>query len=211
MKKFMLSAATMLLAATTVMAQQQQAAQAGPKPKSQKEVEALQKVQQAANPEDRIKAIDNVLENFADTEYKSILLQMAVESAARRTTIRRFWSTESALCKPIPRATLPCSRCASATVQNTKEFDLDKDQKLAKVQKYANGAIERAENCAISQSANHRAAVGSGKEAADSGSLCGSGRLLAFCRRSTTSLSTTTRRGRSVPQSRDPGSHGRRL
>ncbi|MBV9612802.1 MAG: hypothetical protein JO091_10025, partial [Acidobacteriaceae bacterium] len=58
--------------------------QAGPKPKSQKEVDALQKVQaavQAGNYDAELQAINYVLENFADTEYKNMLLNMAVDAA----------------------------------------------------------------------------------------------------------------------------------
>lgn len=142
MKKLILSAATVLLAATAVMAQQQQAAQAGPKPKSQKEVQALQKVQQATNPEDRIKAIDEVLENFADTEYKPLLLQMAVESARQANDYPKVLVYGDRALQADPKSYTAMLAIASATVQNTKEFDLDKDEKLAKVQKYANGAIE---------------------------------------------------------------------
>ena len=58
------AAATVLLVAIPV------AAAAPPKPKSQKEIEALQKVQaaaQASNWDGEIQAINYALENFADT------------------------------------------------------------------------------------------------------------------------------------------------
>ena len=60
------------------------AQQAQPKPKSQKEVEALQKVQAAAqanNPDAEIQAINYVLENFVDTDYKPMLLSMGMQAA----------------------------------------------------------------------------------------------------------------------------------
>src|SRR5581483_6220611 len=50
------------------------------KPKSQKEVQAITAVQVAATPDDRIKAVENVLTNFADTEFKVPLLQIAVQA-----------------------------------------------------------------------------------------------------------------------------------
>src|SRR5258708_34547034 len=56
-------------------------AQKPPQPKSQKEVEALQAIQKAAGPDAQLKAIDNVLENFADTDYKLMLLQMGMQIA----------------------------------------------------------------------------------------------------------------------------------
>ena len=67
-------------------------APAQPKPKSQKEVDALKKVQtdaQAGNLDQEITDINYVLETFADTEYKEMLLSMAMEAANVRTTTAR--------------------------------------------------------------------------------------------------------------------------
>src|SRR5690349_12343692 len=49
------------------------------KPKSQKEVDALRAIQAATTPDEQIKAIENVLTNFADTEFKVVLLQTAMQ------------------------------------------------------------------------------------------------------------------------------------
>jgi hypothetical protein len=54
------------------------------KPKSQKELQAITAVQVAATPDARIQAIENVLTNFADTEFKVPLLQMAVQSEEQK-------------------------------------------------------------------------------------------------------------------------------
>src|SRR5947209_3381452 len=57
------------------------------KPKSQKELEALQKVQaaaQAQNYDEELKAINYTLENFADTDYKNMLLTMGMEAAQNK-------------------------------------------------------------------------------------------------------------------------------
>src|SRR5947209_14117193 len=56
-------------------------AQKPPQPKSQKEIDALKAIQAATTPDAQLKAIDNVLENFADTEYKLMLLQMGMQIA----------------------------------------------------------------------------------------------------------------------------------
>src|SRR3954467_12122201 len=56
----------------------------GPQPKSQKERDALMKVQTAAqanNPDELLKSIDYVLENFDNTDYKPMLLTMGMEAA----------------------------------------------------------------------------------------------------------------------------------
>jgi len=51
--------------------------QAQPKPKSQKEVEAIQAIFNAQDPDSRIAAAEKLLTNFADTEFKAIALQVA--------------------------------------------------------------------------------------------------------------------------------------
>ncbi len=140
MKRFLLSTSALLLMAAAAVAQQ--AAPAGPKPKSQKEVDALQKVQQATDPEERIKAIDAVLENFADTEYKVLLLQMAVQSAQQANDYPKVLVYADRALQADPKNYTAQLAIASATVQNTKEFDLDKEEKLAKAEKSANSAIE---------------------------------------------------------------------
>src|SRR5438132_4195787 len=59
-------------------------AQKAPQPKSQKEIQALQAIQAAKTPEEQLKAIDAVLEDFADTEYKVMLLQMGMQIAEQK-------------------------------------------------------------------------------------------------------------------------------
>ncbi len=73
-------AAALVLVTLPVLAQQ-------PKAKAQKEAEALQKVQaagQAGNYDGEIQAINYVLENFADTEFKNMLLNMGTDAAERK-------------------------------------------------------------------------------------------------------------------------------
>jgi hypothetical protein len=82
-------AAISLLATLPLFAQQAAAppANQGPHPKSQKELEALQKVQaaaQAKNPDGELAAITEVLENFADTDFKPQLLNMAMGAAEQK-------------------------------------------------------------------------------------------------------------------------------
>jgi tetratricopeptide (TPR) repeat protein len=129
--------AAFLLAVIPVAAQQQ------PKPKSQKEVEALQKVQAAQNdPDAELQAIDYVLEHFADTEYKIMLLNMATDAAQRKGDYEKtvLYGERTLEADPgnIPvRITL-----AQAIVSHTRENDLDKDQSLKKVEDYANKALD---------------------------------------------------------------------
>ena len=45
-------------------------AQKQPKPKSQKEVDAIMAIQNAQDPDARVNAAEALLHNFADTEFK---------------------------------------------------------------------------------------------------------------------------------------------
>src|SRR5579884_448684 len=54
---------------------------AAPKPKSKAEADAIRAVQTSTDPDTRLQKIDDVLTKFADTEYKNLLLDMAVQTA----------------------------------------------------------------------------------------------------------------------------------
>ncbi|MFZ0591673.1 MAG: tetratricopeptide repeat protein [Bryobacteraceae bacterium] len=145
MMKCFLGVAVALALATATLAQQQpqqQPQQQGPKPKSQKELQALQQVQAATTPQARMTAIDNVLENFTDTEYKHILLDMAIQSAQQANDPAKVEFYGERALKDDPKDVTAQLALASSTIQNTKEFDLDKEQKLAKAEKYANDSLE---------------------------------------------------------------------
>src|SRR5437764_1085961 len=53
-------------------------------PKPQKEVDALQAIFNEQNPDKRIAAVENLLTNFADTEFKAVALQIAAGSAQQK-------------------------------------------------------------------------------------------------------------------------------
>lgn len=148
MKRYLLAIAAAAALTCAGFAQQQPsqpaapAQQAGPKVKSQKELDALKKVQAAATPEERLTAIDGVLENFTDTEYKHILLDMAIQTAQQTGDAAKTEVYAERALKEDPKDATAQLAIASTTIQGTKEFDLDKEQKLAKAEKYANSALE---------------------------------------------------------------------
>ena len=63
---------------------------AQPKPKSQKEVEALMAIQNATDPDARIAAVENLLTKFADTDFKSFALMMAAASAQQKNDFEKM-------------------------------------------------------------------------------------------------------------------------
>jgi tetratricopeptide (TPR) repeat protein len=114
------------------------------KPKSQKETQAILAVQTAKTPDDRIAAIENVLTNFADTEFKVPLLQMAVQSEQQKNDYAQTVFYAQRLLKEDPKNTFALVTLASETARHTRENDLDKDDQLVKVDKWAKEAIETA-------------------------------------------------------------------
>ncbi|HEY3936362.1 MAG TPA: tetratricopeptide repeat protein [Bryobacteraceae bacterium] len=141
--RFVASAATLILAAFPLLAQAQAAK--GPHPKSQKELEALQKVQaaqQAGNPDAEIAAVTNVLENFADTDFKVQLMNMALAAAGQKNDYAQIVTWGDRVIQADPNDISSRVTLAEATAQHTRENDLDKAQSLQKIQGYANKALE---------------------------------------------------------------------
>jgi tetratricopeptide (TPR) repeat protein len=114
------------------------------KPKSPKEGAAIQAVLAAKTPDDQIKAIENVLTNFADTEYKNALLQMAMQIETQKGDFTQTVFYAERLLDAEPKNVFALNTLASETARHTREFDLDKEEKLAKVDKWAKAALDAA-------------------------------------------------------------------
>lgn len=113
-----------------------------PKAKSQKEAEAIRAVQTATDPDAKLKAIDNVLTSFVDTQFKGILLDMAVEAAEQKGDMALVQTWAERDLQADPHSYVAQLAMANALAASTREFDLDKDDKLNKAEKSANDAIE---------------------------------------------------------------------
>jgi tetratricopeptide (TPR) repeat protein len=116
-----------------------QAAQ--PKPKSQKELEALQAIFNAQDPDVRITAVENLLTKFADTEFKAVVLQVAAASAQQKNDFEKMTVYSERTLEADPKNYGAMLMLASGIAQRTREFDLDKEEKLSKAEKYANTSI----------------------------------------------------------------------
>ena len=114
---------------------------AAPKAKSQKEVQAIQAVQAAIDPDAKLEKIDFVLTNFADTEFKDLLLDMAVQAAEQKgdTVVAMAWAQRDL--DNNPNSYVAHLAMADDLVISTKEFDLDKQEKLTKAEADAKAAI----------------------------------------------------------------------
>jgi tetratricopeptide (TPR) repeat protein len=114
---------------------------AQPKPKSQKELEALQALFNAQDPDVRIAAVENLLTNFADTEFKAVALQVAAASAQQKNDFEKMVVYAERTLEADPKNFGAMLMLASGIAQRTREFDLDKEEKLTRSEKYANSAI----------------------------------------------------------------------
>jgi len=115
---------------------------AQPKPKSQKEMDALMAIQNAQGPDAQIAAVENLLTKFADTEFKVTALQMATQSAQQKGDLGLMTGYAERTLKADPKNYIVMLMLAQATVQQTREFDLDKDEKLKNSEKMVNEALE---------------------------------------------------------------------
>jgi tetratricopeptide (TPR) repeat protein len=135
MNRIILSGALALAAALPALMAQ-------PKPKSKQEVEALQAMFGAVTPDARIAAAENVLTKFADTEFKSIALYFESASYEQKGDYEHAIVFAERTIDADPKNYQAKLILAREIAQHTKEFDLDREEKLAKVEKYAKSAMD---------------------------------------------------------------------
>ena len=112
------------------------------KPKTKKEIEALQAIQAATDDDTRIAAIENLLIKFADTEYKIVVLEAAMDSARHKGDLDTTDLYGERLLEADPNNLNALSTLAKDIADRTREFDLDKTDKLKRVDDLANKAIK---------------------------------------------------------------------
>jgi tetratricopeptide (TPR) repeat protein len=117
---------------------------AGPHPKSPEELTALQALmaaQQKSDPDGIIKAGDDVLTKFADTDYKEMVLTleaMAYEMKGDAVNEQVAWGRVM----EVDPASIPANlKLGGLIAKQTTDKDLDRDDQLAKAEKCLNAAI----------------------------------------------------------------------
>ena len=112
------------------------------KVKSQKELDALMAIQNATDADARIAAVENLLQKFVDTEFKPMALEVAADAArAKGDAATATVYFERAL-EVNPKSITALSSLAKLTAEGTREFDLDKEEKLTKADGYAKKTLE---------------------------------------------------------------------
>jgi tetratricopeptide (TPR) repeat protein len=141
MKRLILTATLALAAGLTLMAQP--AAQpAGPAPKSKAEAEALQALMQAqGNPDATIKAADDLLTKFADTQFKEMALLVEANAyQAKNDNVKALIYAEQVV-GVNPKSFQAELMIGEILAGQTRENDLDKEEKLGKAEKNLKDAI----------------------------------------------------------------------
>ena len=113
----------------------------GQKPKSPKELEAVQAVFSATTPDQKIAAVDNLLSKFKDTEFKAAALDMAGEAYSQKGDSANAIVYGNRALEADPKSFQAMLLVSGQLAQITKEFDLDKDEKVKRAKKLADDAI----------------------------------------------------------------------
>jgi len=137
--KIRFTTCAVLILPLALIAQTQQ-----PKAKSQKELDALKKVQadqQAGNWDAEIQDINSVLENFTDTQFKDQLLNMAMNAAQAKNDYEQTIAFGERAMQSDAKNVQARVLMAEVIAQHTRENDLDRDQSIKKADDYANQAL----------------------------------------------------------------------
>jgi lipopolysaccharide biosynthesis regulator YciM len=129
-------ALALLASAAGLMAQKQ------PQPKSQKEVEALQAMFGAQDPDARIKAANEVLTKFADTEFKGIAMYLTAASYEQKNDFEKMAVWAEKTLEVDPKNYGAMIMLAGGIAKHSQEHDLDLEEKLTRSEKYAKSAID---------------------------------------------------------------------
>jgi len=111
-----------------------------PAPKSQSEMVALMAVQNAPDADSRLKAIQELLSKFADTEFREFALQMETISHQQKDDFDKMLIAGERTLEVNPDNVVVLITLAQSIPQRTREHDLDKDEKLGKAEKFAKRA-----------------------------------------------------------------------
>lgn len=111
-----------------------------PQPKSKGEVEALQALFNAQDPDSRIKAADNLVNKFADTEFKDIALFFAAASYEQKGDSEKAILYCERAVEANPKNYSALLMLARLTASKTREHDLDREEKLTKVEGWVKSA-----------------------------------------------------------------------
>lgn len=136
------------MAAGLAAAGQQPAAPAAPKQKafkSQAEAQALQAVVQALTPDARIAAAEDFLTKYADSDFKGLALFAEAQTYQEKNDYEKtiVYGERALESNPDDGTKMNTMLLLAKTLASrTREFDLDREEKLGRVEKFANTVLE---------------------------------------------------------------------
>jgi len=114
---------------------------AQPKPPAPDELKALQGILSATTLDTRVAAVDSFTKSFPKSEYLNFALTAAADAyEATGNSTKAILYYQRAL-EANPKDYNAMLMLAAETARTTREFDLDKEEKLAKAEKYANDGM----------------------------------------------------------------------
>ncbi len=117
-------------------------AQKPPAVKSKGELQAVQAMFAATDADGRIKAAEALLDKYADTEFKAVALYLEAASYQEKNSYDKMIVYAERTLEADPKHYGAMLILAHAISQRTREFDLDREEKLTRAEKYANTAME---------------------------------------------------------------------
>jgi tetratricopeptide (TPR) repeat protein len=118
----------------------------GPAPKSQAEGQALNDLFTAAqsqtNPDAIIKASEDLVTKFADTDFKEVALMLEAQAYKQKGDNDKATIYGERVLEVNPKNFQTTLMLGDILATHTRENDLDKEEKLSKADKFLNGTIE---------------------------------------------------------------------
>ncbi|MCU1339419.1 MAG: hypothetical protein JWO19_5000 [Bryobacterales bacterium] len=133
MKKVITAVALLAMGTLLLTAQQN--------PPSPDELKALQAIVNATTVDARVAAADNFVKSFPKSDYRSFALTMAAEAYEMGGNTTKAIIYYQQVLELSPKDYNAMLMLAAETARTTREFDLDKEEKLAKAEKYAKDGI----------------------------------------------------------------------
>ena len=135
MNRFLIAAVLTLVTSLGLMAQ---------KKVSKGEYDAYVAIHQATDADSRIKAAEALLAKYSDSQFKAEAFYMiAISYEGKGDNAKAVAYAEQSLTAN-PKFYTALLFMAKSTITKTREFDLDKEEKLTRAEKYASDAIELA-------------------------------------------------------------------
>jgi len=132
-RSVLVSVATLTLGAGLLSAQ--------PKPKSQKEVAVLQKMFSAPDADAKVAAAEDLLNNYADSDFKSYALLTEAEVYESKGDYPKTVVFAERTLEADPKQYDAMLILARQYITHVRDNDLDREEKLTKGEKYAQDAV----------------------------------------------------------------------